>query len=360
VASAGSPWAFARPGRAPLLLAQCFAGRYSTLVFRRRGHTKAAQGRVTAGNLAFAVRFVLRSTLRLLAQRPRVLYVDVPKDAPSFVRTSPILLVALALRIRVVGDLAGADFQFLGTHSLPGRYGSWLLPRLARIRVLGEHVAATLERRGLGNAVVVPNGIAEPPGAPVDGRSAEAWSERRACLYVGKIAEAKGIFTLLDFVAAARGRDEDVHLHVVGEWESDDLRQRVLQVVDANGLQPHVEFHGLLVDAAKWAVFDAAHVLVHPTTWDGQPVTILEALAVGLPVVATQVGAIPDTVRSGVEGYLMADGSAEEVAAGVAAVTSDRETYAAYSRRARQSYLDRFTLARFESAMGDLLDAEAT
>ena len=52
-------------------------------------------------------------------------------------------------------------------------------------------------------------------------------------------------------------------------------------------------------------MFRSADVLLHPTRWDGQPVTILEALAFGLPVVATSVGAIPDTIRSGVDGYLM-------------------------------------------------------
>ena len=125
----------------------CFAARYSILAFRRPGHDRASQGRFTASNVAFAARFVSRSSLRLLASRPRVLYVDVPKDAPSFVRSSPILLLALALRIRVVGDLAGADFPFLRGRSAVARYGGWLLPRLARIRVLGEAIALAILSR---------------------------------------------------------------------------------------------------------------------------------------------------------------------------------------------------------------------
>jgi glycosyltransferase involved in cell wall biosynthesis len=340
-------------------LEECFAGRYSILAFRRPGHDRASQGRFTVSNVAFAARFVFRSSLRLLANRPRVLYVDVPKDGPSFVRTSLILLTALALRIRIVGDLAGADFQFLHDRSALSRYGRWVLPRLARIRVLGEAIAVTLHAHGLDNTVIVSNGIAEPPDAPADGRGSDGWSCSPTFLYVGKIAEAKGIFTLLGYVQSARASGTPVHLHVVGEWADEHLRERVLEVVAREGLTESVEFHGLLVDDEKWRLFRSSQALLHPTSWDGQPVTILEALAFGLPVVSTTVGAIPDTIRSGVEGYLMADNTVEELAAGVATVMRDADTYAKFSRRARRAFVERFTVERFETAMAELLEGEA-
>jgi hypothetical protein len=89
----------------------------------------------------------------------------VAKDRPSFLWTSIVLLVALALRVRVVGDLAGADFPFLAGRSPVARYARGVLRRLHRIRVLGGSVAATLKARGLSNTIVVWNGVEEPPGA---------------------------------------------------------------------------------------------------------------------------------------------------------------------------------------------------
>ena len=68
-------------------------------------------------------------------------YVDIPKDSASFLRTSIVLLVALALRVRVVGDLAGADFPFLADGSRIARYAQSILRRLYRIRVLGGSIA---------------------------------------------------------------------------------------------------------------------------------------------------------------------------------------------------------------------------
>lgn len=336
-------------------LARCFAGKYALLTFRRPGHARGDQGKVSGANLAFAVRFVAVSVLRLIGSRPRVLYIDIPKDGRSFVRNSGVLLTALVLRVRVVGDLAGEDFEFLRGRSLIGRYARSLVRRLYAIRVLGEHIATRLNDHGLDNAVVVSNGIDEPP----DSGATRTLAADPSFLYVGKLAEAKGVLTLLEFMRMRRAAGEPGRLHLVGEWENAAFEARVLELLARDALGDSVEIHGLLVDDAKWARFRAADLLLHPTRWDGQPVTILEALAFGLPVVATKVGAIPDTIRPGVDGYLMADATAAELAAGVRAITESPETYSAYAARARASFLERYTSASFERGMAALLDAAA-
>ena len=136
-------------------------------------------------------------------------------------------------------------------------------------------------------------------------------------------------------------------LHVVGEWESDETRTKVMETVHTTGITERVHFHGLLIGEAKWRAFREADILVHPTYWDGQPVTMLEALAFGLPIVATPVGAIPDTLSSGVEGYLMRENTAAELIAGVGEILKDTSTYEGYSLRARRAYTERYTLELF-------------
>jgi glycosyltransferase involved in cell wall biosynthesis len=326
-------------------------GRFSLLVFRRAGHDKRRQGRVNMRNVGFAVHYVGRSVWHIARTRPRVVYVDVPKDSASFLRVTPILMCCLLLRARVVGDLSGADFQFLRDRSLVAPFARALLRRLHAIRVLGPSVSATVTSYGLENAVPLSNGIPDPEGAheraldPVETR----------LLYVGKIAESKGIFTLVDFMSQSADDDRRLALHVVGEFESDATRRRVMDLVGSLGISDRVVFHGLQVDEAKWSIFRSAHVLVHPSHWDGQPVTILEALAFGLPVVATRVGAIPDTLVDGREGYLMRDATTAELAAGVDRITSDRSTYSRFSRQARQAFEERYTASVFATRMADLL-----
>lgn len=334
-------------------LEELFSGTFPILAFRRREHGKGQQGRVNVSNVGFGVKYVLRTMLELVRQRPIALYLDIPKDRLSFLRTSLLLGVSRALRVRVVGDLAGADFQFLDGRDLIARFGGRQLRRLHAIRVLGPSVAETLRRRGLTNAVVVSNGIAEPP---VAGRDAGPVEQELGLLYVGSVSESKGVLTLVEAMHLfARDGGRAARLDIVGEWQSDVFRERVHGLVAEAGLKESIRVHGLLVGEAKWEVFRRAHLLVHASSWDGQPVTILEAFAFGIPVVATPVGAIPDTVTDGVDGYLMRERSAAELVAGIERIATDDATYEGYATRARATWERRFSAATFESGMAALL-----
>lgn len=338
-------------------LERLFAGRYRTLTFQRPGHSKATQGRASSANVLFGLRYIARTCLELVLRRPAVLYLDIPKDRPSFLRSSVILAVALALRVRVVGDLAGGDFPFLDRGGVEGRSSRWLLSRLHAIRVLGASIGDRLRDRGLANAVAVSNGIRRPAAASL---AAERREDAVGLLYVGKVCESKGIFRLLAALAEGGARPGRLpwHLDVVGEWESDGVRDAVLEIVARDGLGDRVTFHGLAVDDAKWAFFRRAHLLVHPTDWDGQPVTILEAFAFGLPVVSTRVGAIPDTVEDGVDGLVVADTSPATLVAAIDHVT-EPATHERYSAAARAAFDARFETGVFARSMADLLEGAA-
>lgn len=338
-------------------LERLFTGRYRILSFQRPGHTKATQGRLSGGNLAFGLRYIARTCLELVLRRPTVLYLDIPKDRPSFVRSSVILAVASALRVRVVGDLAGGDFPFLDRGGIEGRLSRRLLSRLHAIRVLGDSIGERLRERGLSNAVAVSNGIARPAAASLP---AERRDQAIGLLYVGKVGESKGIFRLLAALAEGGDRPGRLpwHLDVAGEWESEAVRAAALEVVAARGLADRVTFHGLAVDDAKWALFRRAHLLVHPTDWDGQPVTILEAFAFGLPVVSTRVGAIPDTVTDGIEGIVVTDTSPATLVAAIDRIAEPSE-YQRYSDAARAAFAARYETAVFERSMAALFDRAA-
>ena len=342
-------------------LERLFRDRYDVLAHRRARHHKARQGRRSLANLAFGVRYIVVCCAHLVVKRPRVMYIDVPKDKPSFARSSLVLLVALALRVRVVGDLAGADIAFLGERSPIAAYGRWVLRRLYCIRVLGSSISGALAVHGLHNTVEMSNGIADPPSADGPGGAGERTfpSSEARLLYVGKVAIAKGVLPLVAVVAEAWARGLDVTLDVVGEWESDATRERVCAAVVAAGVQDRVAFHGLLVGDRKWREYRRAHLLLHPTMWDGQPVTILEAFATGLPVVATRIGAIPDTVDHGVNGYISDTGATEDLLRGIRLLLRDAEAYASACSAARLAFEERYTEDVFARSMAALLEQAA-
>jgi glycosyltransferase involved in cell wall biosynthesis len=157
---------------------------------------------------------------------------------------------------------------------------------------LGERMAA----RGARNvaAAVVPAPPLRPPRrtvaevrAELEAPYEEVSAERPIFLTVARLAQQKGLETLLD---ASRGPYEGVPLFVVaGEGP---LRGGLQARIDAEGLP--VRLLGDRADVAD--LLQAAHALVVPSRWEGQPLNVQEALRAGRPIIATAVGGVPGMV----------------------------------------------------------------
>ena len=97
-----------------------------------------------------------------------------------------------------------------------------------------------------------------------------------------------------------------------------------------------IVFAGFVKDSSQMpAWYRAADIYFHPSRADTAPYSVLEAMATGLPVVATSVGGIPEQVEDGRTGYLVAPGDSEAMAARLAALLTKPEKAAAMGRRAR-------------------------
>ena len=84
------------------------------------------------------------------------------------------------------------------------------------------------------------------------------------------------------------------------------------------------------------AWYEAADVFVHPTLYEGSSLVTLEAMVHGVPVVATRAGGLPDKVRPGENGWLVAPGDPDDLAAALRAVFASRERLADLGARSRR------------------------
>jgi glycosyltransferase involved in cell wall biosynthesis len=127
--------------------------------------------------------------------------------------------------------------------------------------------------------------------------------------------------TPLVFVEAIRlvlATHPDVAVWIVGNGP---LRQAVESEVEAAGLRSHVRFLGLRTDIA--AILSATDVVVHSSLREGLPRVVVESLAVGTPVVATDVGGVSQVIRSGVNGLLVPPGDPVSLAQAILATLDD-------------------------------------
>jgi glycosyltransferase involved in cell wall biosynthesis len=138
---------------------------------------------------------------------------------------------------------------------------------------------------------------------------------------VGSFEHRKGQFILLDAVARARAQIPDMHLMFVGDGPDEAmLKQRVTEL----GLDRHVSFFPFTREPAE--VFEVLDMLVLSSTYkEGLPNVLLEALAMGVPVVSSRLAGTPEVVHDGITGLLVELGNVDELASAIEQLGTDPE-----------------------------------
>ena len=175
-------------------------------------------------------------------------------------------------------------------------------------------------------------------------------------LTVANLRSEKGYDVLLGAVRLVTAAGAPVRFVSVGRGP---LERELAAEADAAGFGEHLRFLGTRTDTTR--LMAGSDIFVLPSYQEGLPVALMEAMSAGLPVVATAVGGVPDVVTDGVEGFLVAPGRADLLAAAVSRVAGDAalRIRLAEASRARSALFDVRNAARsIESVYVELLDAK--
>jgi glycosyltransferase involved in cell wall biosynthesis len=162
--------------------------------------------------------------------------------------------------------------------------------------------------------------------------------------WFGRMTAVKRTEDLLTMLAGVRVRGVDALLLLVGDG---DDRERLEQRAHDLGLARSCLFVGYQEDVAPWYAICDAVVLTSAS--EGTPVTIIEALAAGRPVVATRVGGVPDVVEEGETGFLVRPHDTHALAERLEILAGDPERGIAMGELGRQRVLERYAVDRLVS-----------
>lgn len=159
--------------------------------------------------------------------------------------------------------------------------------------------------------------------------------------WVGRMTGVKDTGSVLEIVRATRERGVDAVVCMVGDGPD---RERLEQLAHDLGIARSSYFVGYQSDVAGYyRLFDA---FVLPSVNEGTPVSAIEALASGTPVVANRVGGVPDVVTDGVDGFLVEPGDVEGAADRLAELASNPELRARLGESGRREMFERYSVAR--------------
>ncbi len=173
--------------------------------------------------------------------------------------------------------------------------------------------------------------------------------DQRLVAAVGRLVKIKNIPLFIDAARMARASDPQMRFVLVGDGE---LRPVLEDHVRSAGLEHAIRFAGWRYDMEE--IYSALDTVVISSDNEGTPVSLIEAMAAGCPVVATRVGGVPDLLEGGSLGRMTPRGDARALAEAMLDVFRDEAKTLEMAVRARRTVLDRYRIERLIADMDRL------
>lgn len=260
---------------------------------------------------------------------------DVPVHLASFRNLDPVT------RKSEEAGPALPLYQYLLAHARPHfeansrqgavRYARWLGINPGKIAYAPNGFdPAALRPQGVPDAPpAVRENLGIPPSAPV-------------LLSLSRFKWAKAPESMLDVFARVHAARPDSHFLIAGNGMTNDAA--MADMVRERGLDSHVHLLGVQADVG--VLLSSADVFLLPSRVEGFPNAIMEAMAFGLPVVASNVGGVPDLVRHGEDGFLHEAEDVDGMARSVIALLADAGLRVRFGEAGRRRIAGEFSLRK--------------
>jgi glycosyltransferase involved in cell wall biosynthesis len=166
-------------------------------------------------------------------------------------------------------------------------------------------------------------------------------------LYLSNIEDNKGWRTFLEAAREIGHRRDDVEFILHGSPAFGLTDADVAGEIAKDNLAGRLRWLGPAWDEDKWNAFAAAHVFCFPSWHEAFPLSVLEAMCAGLPIVATEVGGVPDAVARGEGGLIVPPRDAAALRDALTRLLDEPQTRAAMSRFNRTRWRERYTVTAY-------------
>jgi len=192
--------------------------------------------------------------------------------------------------------------------------GKYSISRCDHLILLTEYSLDILNRYGfkINNYDVIPAGVDFEEFDIETEKSIYCDENFFNILFTGRLAHGKGIDLLLKSISTLRETKEDFILHIAGP-DFGELPS-ILEFIEKNNIKNNVRIHGNLPRRELIKLFKSADLFVLPSRYEAFGIVIIEAMAAGIPVIASNISAIPYIIKDGENGLLFEPENHNELA----------------------------------------------
>jgi L-malate glycosyltransferase len=162
------------------------------------------------------------------------------------------------------------------------------------------------------------------------------------CGYVGRLSKEKGLRYLIEAASGLLNYKITIKLAIIGEG----IQREELELLSRQkGIDKSITFMGFQRDVQSW--LPAFDLFVLPSLMEGTPMALLEAMLYGLPVVASNVGGIPDVIKSGENGILVSPGAPQEIGSAISLLFSSKELRSKIGEKGRETAQEKYSMKQW-------------
>jgi glycosyltransferase involved in cell wall biosynthesis len=339
--------------------------------FKRKGYAFASVDLSLGGHAkkvgALSIRRSWYSLLIIVSawlKIPRVntIYMTISNSLLGFVRDFFIIWAGIISKKRIVLHLKGGGYREFYDNQpiLCQRIIKSTLARSTHIIVLGELLREQFAFvPGIQKKVkVIPNGLPKALTPPHDHKpkTLPARGEPVRLLYLSNMHPAKGYMDLLGACALLKNESfSNFRCDFCGAFMQTisqnytltlkEQKEEFFKRISALNLADHVSYEGVVDGERKEKLLRQAHIFILPTyhPWEGQPISIIEALAYSTPIISTRLNGIPEQLIDGYNGIFVPPQNPVDIAKAIKLIISNRSKYAEMSCNARKHFEENFT-----------------
>ncbi|HYL67316.1 MAG TPA: glycosyltransferase [Nitrosopumilaceae archaeon] len=285
-------------------------------------------------------KFFLFSMMRLVNQiKPDIMHVQ----APDFF-SSTAIIVAKLKNIPIIATVHRGELVALG--KLMHLVRKFALPRFKKIIAVSEFSKSLALNAGadVNKVMIIYNSCDESLFSRRDKLMARQRLglpiNKKVILYVGNLVKIKGVYTLIESCRILYSRIPNFFVLVVGDGIE---RVKLESLVASYGLGENIKFLGYLEPTTLPLYYNAADTFVLPSFVEGHSVALLEAMASGLPVVASMVGGNKETIEDGFNGFLFEAGDSVILAEKLIKILTDDNLRERMSTSGSEIYHKKFS-----------------
>jgi len=290
---------------------------------------------------------------RIIRLRPALVHLNTSLNHKSFWRDFGYLVICKLLRRKVIVQIHGGSLvRFCQSSKFLQTVSSFAFSAADAVVVLSSLEKRNFEKiSNLKKLAVIPNAVEIKEYYQVSPRKHSG--KVRRLTYLGRLTREKGLFeavAAMRIIAADSDLDE-MEFIIAG---SGPVQAALETRIEEMELGARVKLIGPLFGSDKVRFLQQSDVFVFPSYHEGLPYSILESLAAGTPVIATNVGGIPDAVVHGIHGLLIAPQDPAQIADAIRKLASNGNLVQMMSKNCLSWSQERFGLERLAKDFHDL------